>query len=132
LWDDASRDALRDFKVLNQLPHNDVWDAVTEQKLGATQLVNAERTFVGAWWPSSECLSKRTEDVPLLINTRLAHNAAGTCEFLRVVADGGGWRIRAKCTVEDKTWNANIRMTIKNGQLVWSSEKGVATYYRCQ
>jgi hypothetical protein len=23
LWDDASRDALRDFKVLNQLPHND-------------------------------------------------------------------------------------------------------------
>jgi hypothetical protein len=29
-------------------------------------------------------------------------------------------------------WNANIRLTMKANQLVWSSERGVAQYYRCR
>jgi peptidoglycan hydrolase-like protein with peptidoglycan-binding domain len=41
-WDNTSREALKDFKVLNQLSHDDVWDLLVEQKIIAGGSIRAE------------------------------------------------------------------------------------------
>src|SRR5262249_61936870 len=49
LWGSASRNALRDFKSVNELPGDDHWDRDTEQKLASKQGVPASSTFIGGW-----------------------------------------------------------------------------------
>jgi DNA-binding helix-hairpin-helix protein with protein kinase domain len=131
-WDGASREALRDFKVLNGLPRDDIWDVLVEQRIESPAAIRAGRTFVGGWSTSPDCVARAPDQAPLLINTRMAKTAAGACQFLSVVSEGQGWRIHAKCSVGNETWNASIKMVVKGEQLVWSSERGTETYTRCR
>ncbi len=132
IWDDASRDALQDFKFLNRLPHDYVWNILTEQKLSSTNVISADGTFVGVWSESPGCIMKTSDETPIIINTQAARSGGGECDFTNISGDTSPWRIRARCTVGDKSWIANIRMTVKGRQLVWSSEKGTTVYSRCR
>ena len=132
VWDFNSRSALRDFKVLNKLSHDYTWDILTEQKLASKDVVRADNSFIGAWSDSQGCVLSAGEPPPLAINTKLARTAGGVCEFLSVTEARPEWHIVARCAVDNKAWIANIKMVVTSGQLVWSSEKGVATYFRCR
>jgi hypothetical protein len=127
-WDAISRGALRDFKVVNQLPQDDVWDVLAEQKLDSGSSLKAGSTFVGSWSESPRCV----RDELLVINTRAARTAAGVCDFLTIRLEAPGWRIRAKCMAGSETWIANIKLILRGRQLTWSSEREPTTYYRCQ
>jgi Putative peptidoglycan binding domain len=132
LWDADSRRALRDFKVLNGLPANDVWDALTERKVVSASVVRQNQTFVGGWSSSPGCTVRRPDDAPLVINVGRASSDGGNCDFYNVAANGAGWKVRGRCAVGSKIWTANIKMVVENDQLVWTSEKGTARYFRCK
>jgi hypothetical protein len=132
VWDNASSEALRDFKVLNQLARDDVWDFSVEQKISALGLVRAETTFVGSWSESPGCISKSGQGNHLYINTASARSDVGRCDFNEITPETDGWRVRARCQVGGKNWDANIKMTVKSRELVWSSDKGTTRYFRCR
>lgn len=136
VWGPASRDALRDFKAMNGLPADDVWDATTEQTLGGIAAVRAAQTFVGGFAASaSECSTGTAGQPPINIGSRRAEAFGGVCNFDDVQRDGANssiWRARGQCTADGKTWRATVRLTVQANTVVWTSERGSATYYRCR
>jgi hypothetical protein len=131
-WDLASREALRDFKAVNSLALNDVLDGQTEEKLSSSLSISAESSFIGRWSPTASCEGNSPDFAPLLINSRRAKSFGGTCEFQKIDRYNGGWRVRAACAVGRNSWIANIMFTVRGSQLIWTSEKGTETYYRCR
>ncbi len=49
VWGEASHQALQDFKFVNGLGHDDVWDAKTETALMRPTALEASNSFVGLW-----------------------------------------------------------------------------------
>ena len=132
VWDSATRDALRDFKVTNDLDPTDVWDLPTEQRLRSDSPLPSTRSFVGSW-SDAECRLDPGQNAPLSINSRRAKSLnGGTCEFIKITYAGAAWRILALCQVGHNRWTANITLTLNGDGLTWASERGVSRYFRCR
>jgi curved DNA-binding protein CbpA len=126
-------------KAINDLPPDEVEDAASEPH-SATQLeqVDAEQetkaAYVGAWARSrADCFSE-TDAPPLAISMHRAVSFGGhmgRCEFAQVQREGAGWRTRARCSANGKSWTSNVQLRVTGSTLSWSSERGRATYYRC-
>jgi DNA-binding helix-hairpin-helix protein with protein kinase domain len=128
IWDAASRDALKDFKIIHHLQNNDVWDEPTEEKISSDKVVAASSTFIGEWSSFPNCAG----EILLSINTRAARSSGGAvCEFQSFDVDGPGWQSSAICKAGDKVWNAKVKMNVRDGQLTWSSEMGTDRFTRC-
>jgi len=123
--------------AINDLPRDEVGDAASEPR-SATQVeqVGAEQTldYVGAWARSrADCFLGR-DAPPLAISPQRAKSFGGlegTCEFAQVQRDGTGWRTRARCSAHGKTWTSHVRLKVTGSTLIWLSERGRASYYRC-
>ena len=100
---------------------------------GQSQQIGASETYVGSWAPSrAACAS--AEVPPLAISAQRASSfggLAGGCEFGEVRREDDGWRTRAQCFADGKRWTANVHLRATGSTLMWSSERGRATYYRC-
>ena len=130
-WDASSRDALRDFKLVNHLPHNDKWDVRTGEKLHSQTAVRADRSFIGNW-STAPCRSATTKDMRLSINSRRAKSSTGSvCKFNDIASGNGEWRVQATCSQGDRHWTANGKLALTANKLVWSSEQDVTSYFRC-
>jgi hypothetical protein len=127
-WDVASRAALRDFKVSNGLAADDTFDTVTSEKLSLPVPLHANQSFIGGWSSEQSCPS----GIQLEVTSKRASVSGGVCVFGSVVAEQGGWRVRANCQVANESWVANIKLNVQADQLMWSSERGPATYFRCR
>jgi hypothetical protein len=128
-WGPASRSALRDFKSMNGLQEDDQWDKETEQRLSSKQVVPAAKTFIGAW--AEEIDACRT-GAPVVINSRAAKADGGECDFRSVKRESlARWHVEAVCTDGESSWNANVNLKLNAPKLIWSSERGTATYVRC-
>jgi hypothetical protein len=131
-WDFRSRQALREFKVANQLPANDVLDTRTEQTL----LENAARenaAFVGLWAPEpGACLPQnQTPFLPALINHQGAMAGETSCNFANGQANGSTWSFTASCSRGRRRWTANVKIAVSGDVLTWTSERGSQRYVRC-
>jgi len=130
-WDASSRDALRDFKLVNHLPHNDKWDVRTGEKLHSQTAVRADRSFIGNW-STAPCRSAPTKDIRMSINSRRAKSSTGSvCKFNDIASGNGEWRVQATCSQGDRHWTANGKLALTANKLVWSSEQDVTSYFRC-
>jgi hypothetical protein len=126
--DAACKGAVQDFKVANRLANNDVLDSQTREQLNSPQAVRANQSFVGNW-----CRPADKKTVRLSISSRRAKSSAGSvCVFHNMHAENGGWRVRATCSEGDQSWNANGKITLASGKLVWASERDVVSYSRCK
>jgi curved DNA-binding protein CbpA len=93
-----------------------------------------EGTYVGAWARSRADCFQETDAPPLAISAQRAESFGGlegSCEFAQVQRDGVGWRTRARCSANGKSWTANVQLRVTGSTLSWSSERGRAIYYRC-
>jgi curved DNA-binding protein CbpA len=93
-----------------------------------------EGTYVGAWARARADCFQETDAPPLAISAQRAESfggAQGTCEFVQVQREGAGWRTRARCSANGKSWTSHVQLKVTSSTLVWSSERGRATYYRC-
>jgi hypothetical protein len=124
-WDASSRAALRDFKVVNRLSNDDVWDRRTLETLNSQTAIRANQSFVGTW-----CGGKK--EPRLFINSRQAKSAVGgVCEFKAFEPAANEWRVRASCTDRNESWTSNISFTVRGNKLIWSGERGSTSYFRC-
>jgi hypothetical protein len=129
VWGPVSRNALRDFKSMNGLQEDDQWDKETEQRLASKQVIPAAKTFLGGW---AEDTDQCRSGAPLVINSRAAKAAGGECDFRSVKRDTPArWHVEAVCTDGGSSWNANVNLKLNAPKLIWSSERGTATYVRC-
>jgi hypothetical protein len=125
VWDGSSRDALRDFKVVNRLGNDAVWTGQVGEALVSPGSIRASQSFIGRW-----CGEKK--EPPLIITSRRATSSSGgVCEFSNFDSGKGEWRVRAACTQYQRSWTANIRFVVQANKMIWSSESGTASYVRC-
>jgi len=113
-------------------PADEMADVAPEQRAGQLQQIGPA-AYVGAWAPSRGACA-RTEVPPLAISAQRASSfggLAGECEFGQVRREGDGWRTSARCSADGKRWTANVHLRATGSTLIWSSERGRATYYRC-
>jgi hypothetical protein len=130
-WDGSSRNALRDFKVVNHLSHDDKLDQETSEKLHSKTVIRADQSFIGRW-STTPCRSAKTKELRLSINSRRARSSTGSvCEFHDLASDNRGWRVRTTCSQGDQRWTANGKFTLMDSKLVWTSERDVISYFRC-
>jgi DNA-binding helix-hairpin-helix protein with protein kinase domain len=129
-WNQNTREALREFTIANHLSNFGSWNAEIEEKLGSRGASRAEQAFFGSWF---ERPCRKTEKTaPIIINSHGAKSSqGGACEFKTIDNEASDWRVGAICTDGKKSWNANIKLTVRSNQLIWSSGRGVSTYYRC-
>jgi hypothetical protein len=129
VWGPVSRRALRDFKTMNGLQENERWDRETEQRLSSKQVVPASETFIGGW---AEDIDQCRNGAAVAINSRSAKVAGGECDFRSVKREAvAQWHAQAVCTDGKSSWNANVNLKLTALKLIWSSERGTATYVRC-
>jgi hypothetical protein len=133
VWGPASRSALRDFKSMNGLQEDDHWDRETEQRLSSRQAVPVAKTFVGGWAEDiDQCRNGGDHSAPIVISSRGARTAGGGCDFRSVKREAAArWRIQAVCSAGRDSWTANVDLKLDAPKLIWSSERGIATYVRC-
>jgi hypothetical protein len=130
-WDAPTRNALRDFKVVNSLANDDAWDLKTSRKLSSETAIRADQSIIGNW-STGPCRSAKPTDTRLSISSRRARSSAGSiCEFHNVKATAHEWRVRADCSHKDKHWTANGKFSLTADKLVWTSERDVISYVRC-
>jgi hypothetical protein len=111
----------------------EIRDAAPEPRPAALEQPPSAASYVGAWARSrADCF--QTNAPPLAISAGRADSFGGimgSCEFEEIQRDGAGWRTRARCSADGKNWTANVQLRVSGSTLVWSSERGRATYYRC-
>ena len=130
-WDASSRDALRDFKVVNRLGNDDIWDLQTSEKLNSQTAIRADQSFMGTW-STAPCRSAGTKNLRLSINARRARSSGGSvCEFHDFASDDRGWRVRSTCSQGNQRWSADGKFTLMANKLVWTSEHDTVNYFRC-
>jgi hypothetical protein len=130
-WDAGAREALRDFKLVNNLPKNDALDAATIKKLNAPSAVRADQSIIGKW-SEAPCRSAGKTNVRLSISSHRAKSSGGSvCEFADLQRSDREWRVRANCSQGPKHWVANGRFALNGDKLVWTSERDVISYVRC-
>jgi hypothetical protein len=74
-WDASARDALRDFKLMNHLPNNDVLDLETSKTLNSQTAIPANHSIIGNW-STAPCRSTKTTDIRLSLSSRRAKSSA--------------------------------------------------------
>jgi hypothetical protein len=130
-WDAGAREALRDFKLVNDLPKNDVLDVETIKKLNSPSAVRADQSIIGNW-SEAPCRSAGSTNVRLSISLHRAKSSGGSvCEFGDLQRTDREWRVRANCSQGTQHWLANGRFALIGNKLVWTSERDVISYVRC-
>lgn len=130
-WDASARNALRDFKLMNHLPNNDVWDLETSTKLNSQTATRADQSIIGSW-STAPCRSAKTTDIRLSISSHRAKSSAGSvCEFRDLQWTNHEWRVRTRCSQGTQHWVANGKFALMANKLVWTSDRDVISYFRC-
>ena len=132
VWGLSSRTALQAFKAQNGLPADDTWDVATESKLLALGGAAIVQPFEGGWAQHIGDCGTGSSGAPIKISQNGAQANGGNCDFEDVRRDGMGWRVRGLCRAGGKSWEADIHLSLVGGALIWSSERGTVTYFRCR
>jgi peptidoglycan hydrolase-like protein with peptidoglycan-binding domain len=137
IWSPQAQQALNDFQLANGLPRNRILTREAQRRLFVSTAIQVSATnvvtYTGEWaLQLYQCLQDNVSDRAVTSITPKRAEALGTtCDFNSIERESAAWRIRAKCTRDNNTWNANIRLLRAGNKLIWSSERGIATYVQC-
>jgi hypothetical protein len=102
-----------------------------------TQPPNApaqQATIEGIWAPNaSSCSLRDLRDGSLATIIDMGGARAGDtyCAFKKQQRTPTGWRVVAECSNSLERWTANVRLTVKDDHLLWTSRRGRQIYTRC-
>jgi hypothetical protein len=91
-------------------------------------------TIVGVWAPNPGTCSARDfreGALPAVISTDGAWAGETFCMFSNKKQTETGWSVVAKCSSPKERWTANVRLTVKDNRLIWTSRRGTQAYTRC-
>ena len=106
-------------------------ETTESQPTGAAEPVP---TFVGLWAPDpGTCSARSFRDgaLPALISTDGASAGETFCMFTDKKYSESGWTVVAKCSSPRERWTANVRLSVKDDRLTWTSKRGTQAYARC-
>jgi hypothetical protein len=133
-----SRRALSDFRSAEKIGQDDQWDQATEKKLFSTSTARKQQSlaFVGSWSKdASSCI-----DPPIKITASRAVSRDANCELNSIRQEAERrWSVKAHCELAsslrtedtENSWTSNIELTLQDRRLIWESEMGTESYYRC-
>jgi hypothetical protein len=103
----------------------------TSKKLNSHAAIRANQSIIGSW-STGTCRSTKTTDTRLSISSRRAKSSTGSvCEFRDLQWANHEWRVKANCSQGTRHWVANGRFALMANKLVWTSERDVISYSRC-
>jgi hypothetical protein len=91
-------------------------------------------TIVGIWAPDAGTCSARFFReglLPTIINTDGAWAGETFCIFKNQKLIETGWRVVANCSNPHEHWTTEVRLTVKDNRLMWTSKRGTQAYTRC-
>ena len=129
VWGQASRSSLRDFKAVNALPSDDIWDAQTEIILNSSRVARVDETVIGIWarhgaqrvTPTAE--SSNT----LRISSSEIEKAGCSCKVLALSRSAKNWTARAECPSGTRV----VGFVLSNGRLYSDDDDWRTAYVRC-
>jgi hypothetical protein len=92
----------------------------------------AKDAIVGVWAPGS-CSTRDFREglLPTVINTEGAWAGETFCLFSKRKQIDTGWIVVAKCSNAQERWTSNVRLTVSDNRLTWTSRRGSQSYARC-
>jgi hypothetical protein len=93
----------------------------------------ARDAVVGVWAPDGSCSARDFRDglLPTVINAEGAWAGETFCQFTNRKQTEAGWTVVAKCSNGRDRWTSNVRLTVSENRLTWTSRRGTQTYTRC-
>ncbi len=91
-------------------------------------------TIAGIWVPEAGACSARTFReglLPTIINPEGAWAGETFCTFHNARQTDTGWRVAAACSNSREHWTTEVRLSLKDDRLTWSSRRGTQVYARC-
>jgi hypothetical protein len=91
-------------------------------------------TIVGVWAPDAgTCSARSFRDgvLPTVINTDGAWAGDTFCMFTKQKQTETGWSVVAKCSNPGGRWTSNVRLSVNEHRLTWTSKRGTQAYRRC-
>jgi hypothetical protein len=126
--------ALQSFREAHQLDAHAAWDVAAERSLFAAPSV-AAASFVGIWGADASACSVRLNRkgfLPAVINDEGAFAGDTSCAFKSRKQVAGAWQLVAACANARRRWTSHIRLAVTGNRLIWSSQRGLQTYVRCE
>jgi hypothetical protein len=118
--------------LVNRLANDDIWDFQTSETLNSPTAIRADQSFIGNWSTAASCRTEKSTNTRLSISSRRAKSSAGSiCEFRDVQWNDREWRVRANCSQGTQHWVANGKLALVANKLIWTSERDVISYFRC-
>ena len=111
-------------------PHDPVEQAAQPASDQASDI--AKDAIVGVWAPGS-CSARDFREglLPTVINAEGAWAGETFCLFSKRKQIDTGWTVVAKCSNAQERWTSNVRLTVSDNRLTWTSRRGTQTYARC-
>ncbi|MCJ2089663.1 peptidase inhibitor family I36 protein [Methylobacterium sp. E-005] len=94
--------------------------------------VSAE--YIGVWGPAPGACghrSRRRGYIPATITQDQARAGRTVCTFHDTRRSGGTWVTSAECSDRGRHWSSQVRLTVDDDHLTWSSNRGTVSYTRC-
>lgn len=94
--------------------------------------VNAD--YVGTWGPTAAACGRRSRRrgyLPATITQEHARAGRTVCTFHDTRRSGSAWVTAAECTDRGRHWSSQVRLTVEDDHLTWSSSRGTVSYIRC-
>ena len=126
--------ALQSLREAHQLDAHAAWDVAAERSLFAAPSA-AAASFVGIWGADASACSVRLNRkglLPAVINDEGAFAGDTSCAFKSRKQVAGGWQLVAACANARRRWTSHIRLAVTGNRLIWSSQRGLQTYVRCE
>ena len=70
--------------------------------------------------------------LPAVINDEGAFAGDTSCAFKSRKQVAGAWQLVAACANARRRWTSHIRLAVTGNRLIWSSQRGLQTYVRCE
>ena len=100
----------------------------------AEPAATTKSTVIGVWAPEAgTCSAERFRDgvLPTVITLDGAWAGDTFCLFTKQQQTEDGLRVVAKCSSPRERWTSQVRLTVSDQRLTWSSKRGVQAYARC-
>ncbi len=123
-----------DDEIQAEPPRQDLAAAVQPPADDANPDLMKTATIVGVWAPDAGTCSARNFRagvLPAVINADGAWAGETFCAFKNRKQTETGWRVVAKCSNPREHWTANVRLTVHDNRLTWTSKRGTQIYTRC-
>jgi hypothetical protein len=100
----------------------------------AESAASPRNMIVGVWVPDAgTCSAHQFRDgaLPTVITSDGASAGDTFCIFTKQQETEEGLRVVAKCSSPRERWTSQVRLTVSEQRLTWSSKRGVQHYARC-